>query len=345
MTRTSRRHALGALALAGALGLSACGAQQHAGAAATVGDTRISSDQLRALVDRSLANPQAKQRLGADRATFERRELGQLIDRAIVAAAARKLRVSVTAGEVDARIQQFVQQAGSRQALEQQAEQSGVAKRDITAFVRDLVLSDKIADKLIKDQPVPTAKLEALYKQNADAFNQVHSAHILVKVKATADTILAQVKAAPSRFAALAAQYSIDTSNKAKGGDLGFAPRSQFVKPFADAIFAAKPGSFVEVQTQFGWHVIHVLERKTTTLAEATPQLRQQALKDVRATKLRELFSSTAKKLGVSVSPRYGSWNAKTGQVDPPKNKLSSPTGAPQQSGSGGGQPSSSPTG
>src|SRR5206468_5390861 len=107
-----------------------------------------------------------------------------------------------------------------------------------------------------------------------------HSAHILVKDKATADKILAQVRANPSRFAALAAKYSQDTSNKNSGGDLGFAGHGQFVKEFSDAIFAAKPGAFVEVHSQFGWHVVHEIARKTVPLEKAAPQLKDQIPND-----------------------------------------------------------------
>ncbi len=64
-------------------------------------------------------------------------------------------------------------------------------------------------------------------------------------------------------FGKLAELYSEDESNSAKGGDLGFFPRGQMVKPFEEAAFAAKPGEIVgPVTTNFGLHLIKVEERK-----------------------------------------------------------------------------------
>jgi len=335
VTGISGRLAVGATALAGLVVLTGCGAQ-HPGAAAFVGSTRISASDLTARVDRGLANPQAKAQLGGDRPAFERRMLTQLIDEKVIQAAAKDEGVTVTQGQVDARLSQYAAQAGGRKQLEQQAAQGGVSPTDLPGFVRDIVLTDAIGDKLVANAPVPQAQLQALYKSNIDQFDQVRSAHILVKDKATADRILAAVKAKPSTFADFARRYSIDTSNKNNGGLLPFTGRSGFVKPFSDAIFAAKPGSFVEVHSQFGWHVVHVLERRTTTLAQATPALRRQALASQRQTLLDKLLTDTAKRLNIRVSPRFGRWNPKTLQVDPPTNSLSTPV----PSGGGGASPS-----
>jgi len=346
----SRRTRLGVTALAGMLVLTGCG-DRAPGAAAFVGQTRITVAALTDRVDRSLADPQAKSKLGADRAAFERRQLGQLIDHEIIAVAAKDQKVTVTEGQVDQRIAQYAQQAGGRKQLDQQAAQNGISPRDIRGFVRDLVLTDAIGDKLVANQPVPEAQLRSLYDMNRDQYDQVRSAHILVKDKPTADRILATVKANPSTFADQARRFSIDPGSKDKGGELPFTGRGGFVKPFSDAIFAAKPGAFVEVKSEFGYHVIHVLERRTTTLAQATPDLRRQALREVRTARVQKLLIDTGRRLKIKVSPRFGTWNPKTGQVDAPTNQLSSPAssgGATPSGGSSPGgdqQPSASPAG
>jgi len=208
--------------IVGALVLVSCGnSSSSPGAAALVGKHRISTESLQRTVDRALKDPQAKAKLGANRAAFVRDELGRLINNDVIAAAAAAHGVTVNNNEIDAQISQFAQQAGGQAQLEQSAVQNGVPKEDLREFIRFYVLQQKLADKLVADVPVTQDQLQAAYQQNIDQFDQVHSAHILVKDKKTADKILAQVKQNPGDFAKLAAQYSQDTSNKNSGGDLG----------------------------------------------------------------------------------------------------------------------------
>src|SRR4051794_30233185 len=190
--------------LAAALLMAGCGnSSSSPGAAAVVGSQRISSDTLQQTVNRALRDPQAKTKLGADRARFVRDELGRLINNDVIAAAAAAHGVTVSNAEIDTQIGQFAQQAGGQAKLEQSAAQNGVPKEDLRNFIRYYVMQQKLADKLVADIPVTQAQLQAAYQQNIDQFDQVHSAHILVKDKKTADKILAQVKQKPGDFAKL----------------------------------------------------------------------------------------------------------------------------------------------
>lgn len=315
MTRTPPRLVLAGLAL---LLLSGCGdGQLRPGAAALVGEQRITSESLRELVERGLADPQAAQQFGSDRAAFQRQTLSRLLNREILEAAAQAGGVTVSDSEVDAQLEQFVLQVGSREMLDQQAAQSGIAPTDLPRFVRDIVLDMQLADQLTEDVEVPREQLQAVYDQNIAQFDQVRSRHILVPDEPTARRILDQVRQDPSRFAALAAELSTDTSNKDMGGDLGLAGRGQFVPAFEEALFAAQPGAFEIVQTQFGWHVINVVERQTTTLEEATPELRRTVLQEQRQQASADVLRETAARLGVTVNPRFGRWDPEKGTVVP----------------------------
>ena len=329
VTRTPRRLALIVLAGLAALTLTGCGdGAVRAGAAATVGDLRITTDDLEGFVTRGLADPQAQQQLGADKAGFQRQTLSRLINHEVLAKAAEEAGVKITPGAVDAKLTEFERQAGGAQQLEQQAAQNGIAKQDLRRFISDIVLNDALGDKLTADIDVPQAQLEQLFQQNAAQNDQVHAAHILVADKAAADDILAKVKADPTAFAAIAAKQSTDTSNKDKGGDLGFAGKGQFVKAFEDAVFGAKPGDYLVVKTEFGYHVVHVIERRTTTLAQATPDLRRAALQKEREQRTTELLAKVSRELDVKVNPRFGIWNADQGSVDAApidENSVSSP--------------------
>ena len=321
MSRTRQLVALVAVSAA----VAACG-PARAGAAATIGNDRISVDDLHSLTTRALADPAAEQKF-SDKAAFQRRELNQLIEHKLLLEAAKKLGVTLSPGDVDARLKQYADQLGGMDQLTKSAAQDGVAPKDLRTAVSDLVLSDLLADKLTADANVDPEALKAAYQANIDQYDQVRSAHILVADEKTAQSILAKVKANPSSFAALAAQYSTDSGSKANGGELGFAGRSKLVKPFADAIFNGKVGDLVIAHSEFGWHVIKIEERKTTTLEQAAPELRRTILGQARDKALSDYLSSTAKRLGVKVSPRYGRWDAKTHTVVGSDEKLSTPSG------------------
>ena len=333
------------------LALAGCGSSPlRAAAAATVGKAQISTDQLAQTVTAGLADPQAQQALGSDRPKFQRDALSRLISHLVLAEAASRKKVTVTEGEVDTQLAAFGVQAGGKDAAEQMANlekaaaQGGVPKAELRPYTRDLVLRDALGDALTADLVVTPEALKALYAKGAATNDQVHTRHILVADEALAKTVLAQLQANPEKFAALAMQYSTDSSNKAKGGDLGFAGTGAFVPAFEKAAFAAKPGVPYIVKTQFGFHVVELIERRTTTLAAATPALRRQALAEQRTTRTAEYLRAVALSLGIDVNPRFGRWDAATGGVvDIPVDASSVSSPQPGTSGQPGSSPQASP--
>jgi peptidyl-prolyl cis-trans isomerase C len=81
--------------------------------------------------------------------------------------------------------------------------------------------------------------------------------------RAKAEDILRRVRAGED-FTRLADQFTEDPSGKGRGGDLGWFGRGMMVKPFEDAAFALKPGEVSGiVESQFGYHIIKLEERRT----------------------------------------------------------------------------------
>lgn len=309
MIRTSRRL----LAVAGiaALTVSGCGTGTlRAGAAAVVGPDRITTSTVRDVVARGLVDPQAQQSVGADRTAFERSVLGRLIDHVLVVKAAEKVGVSVSGAEIDGAQDRIAQQLGGAEALKAEAAKAGIAPSDLRQTIADIALRDNLGDRLTASIDVPDMALRAAYQQGIAMYDKVDSAHILVATQTEAASILAKVQKDPTQFAALAAQFSQDTSNKAKGGELGFQGRGALEKPFENAIFDNKPGSFVIAKTRFGFHVIKVIARQTVTFEQAKGDLRRGLLGQQRTTAVQALLQRTAKDLGVSVNPRFGAWDA-----------------------------------
>lgn len=301
---------------AAALALSGCGdGTVRTGAAATVGSERITTTQLEQVITRGTQSDLGKKAYEADKVGLERSALARLIERVLLTKAADKEGVTVDGAAVDAEYDSYVGQAQGEKQLEDAAAQAGIAKSDLMTAIKDFAIRDALADKLTESIAVPDDALQSAYDANIAQFDQVHSAHILVASEALAKSILAQVKADPSTFAAFAAKASTDTSNKDNGGDLGFQGRGALEKPFEAAIFGGKPGTFVLAKTSFGYHVIHIIERKTTTFAQAKVQLRRGLLDQQRQAALGEYLVKLTKDVGVHVNPRFGTWDSTTQSV------------------------------
>ncbi len=146
------------------------------------------------------------------------------------------------------------------------------------------------ADALRSKVTVTPEEVEARYKENIQTYStpdQIRASHILFKtegkdeaaVRKLAESVLAKAKAGAD-FAALAKQYSDDDSNKNNGGDLDYFGKGSMVKEFDDVAWAMKPGQISDlVKTQFGLHIIKLVDKKaatTRTLAEVKPQLEDQ---------------------------------------------------------------------
>lgn len=95
----------------------------------------------------------------------------------------------------------------------------------------------------------------------AEDFQQVHAEHILVKTAAEAQQIKKEIDNGAS-FEYYARVYSLCPSGK-NNGDLGYFGHGQMVREFEKAAFATPVGEVSNpVYTQFGWHLIKVLDKK-----------------------------------------------------------------------------------
>jgi peptidyl-prolyl cis-trans isomerase D len=172
-------------------------------------------------------------------------------------------------------------------------------KRKIRYLLLD---SDAVKAKLV----VPPGDVERYYQQNIQQYStpeQVRASHILLKtegkddaaVKAQAESILKQVKSGAD-FAALAKKFSEDESSAPAGGDLDYFGRGRMVKEFEDTAFTLEPGTISDlVKTQFGYHIIKVVDKKpaaTRPLDEVRPQIAEQLAYERAQTQVTELAAT-----------------------------------------------------
>src|ERR1700728_3697476 len=131
--------------------------------------------------------------------------------------------------------------------------------------------------KLRASTQVSDDTLRAYYNEHIDDYkveNRAHVEHILFKtigktdaeiaeIRQKAEDVLKQAKRGAS-FEDLAKKYSEDDATKPKGGDLGWIVDGQTVPEFQQAAFSVPKGSISDlVKTQYGFHIIKVLDRET----------------------------------------------------------------------------------
>lgn len=179
-------------------------------------------------------------------------------------------------------LRQYVQsivisQLAKKEGFDKKPEVSQKLNFYSNSLISNLYLEQQIGDKVT----VSEEETKAYYDEHKNEFTtpeMVKARHILVKVDPSApeeekkqvyqkaEGILKQVQDGED-FAELATELSDDSHTQSKGGDLGFFSRGKIVKPFEDVAFQIKPGETSGiVETQFGYHIIRVEDRKEETL-------------------------------------------------------------------------------
>lgn len=152
------------------------------------------------------------------------------------------------------------------QVVGQQAGKDGVDKVPETAALLELtrlnVLQQAVAEKYLKDRKPTEQELRAEYETQVGSLakQEYHAKHILVATEPFAQKVVERLQKG-EKFEEVAKHESMDSS-KDNGGDLGWFTPDKMVKPFSDAVLSLKPGEYTHkpVQTQYGWHVIELVE-------------------------------------------------------------------------------------
>ncbi|MCB1543465.1 MAG: peptidylprolyl isomerase, partial [Rhodoblastus sp.] len=116
-----------------------------------------------------------------------------------------------------------------------------------------------VGEAAVNDDAVKARYEEAI--KDYEPKEEVHARHILVKTEEEAKDIKAKIDAGAS-FEEMAKEHSTDGSSQ-NGGDLDYFTKEMMVEPFGNAAFSMEVGAVSDpVQTQFGWHLIKVEDKR-----------------------------------------------------------------------------------
>ena len=142
------------------------------------------------------------------------------------------------------------------------AEETGLDESEYRNIIGSLVLANKLQDAIGDETP-----------RSAE---QANARHILVETEEGAKSALERLEAGED-FADLAGELSTDPGSATNGGELGFVSRGTFVDSIDEAVFTLAIGEVSEpLESQFGWHIVEVLERETRELPPTEYQRSQQ---------------------------------------------------------------------
>lgn len=309
--------------------------------AATVGDGEISIDQLHGDVAlfgflTGLSGAPCGTPVGNEtqEAACTRFALANDIREELAKAYATENDLKVDAADVTDALTQLEQGLGGADALAAQLSDAGVTRAQVQAFAARLLLVNAVQQAVVKDR-LDEAALRDAYEANLAQFTTLEVGHILVADRADAERIAADVT--PATFAKTAQRESTDQQSAVQGGSLGsFSEaqfQSQFDPDFVAATLALKPGEISgPVQTQAGWHVIHLVRRDVAPFEDVRPQLEANQAPTV----FNDWFTEQLGTTSVEVNPRFGRFDHDTGEVLPIRSTAQEPAGGSGSTGSTG---------
>jgi foldase protein PrsA len=276
--------------LVAACGGGSCNGPVPADSVATVGGTPITKTTFQSLMNvafaKFVAQGQKPPKVGTP--TYD-----QLRDQAVtflvqedeLQEAGKKLGVTVSQKDVDARLAQIKKSYGAKKFA------SALKSAHITLpeyelySLRPTLLGEKLQSKVTQSVQVSKSDAQKYYDQNKSSFTTPKTRevrHILVTSKALADQIETKLKNGGD-FAALAKKYSKDTGSAQQGGKLCVAHGGtsgacqQTVPPFDKAAFSLKTHEISQpVHSVYGWHIIQALSNVTAPHTQTFQQVQSQ---------------------------------------------------------------------
>jgi peptidyl-prolyl cis-trans isomerase C len=213
----------------------------------------------------------------AEMASLRESVLEKMIKLELLSQESKKAGIVVSSTDIDNELKGYKKGFADDNAFAKALGEAGITEAVLRKQIgKNLAIKKFIDTKFKSKAQVTEQEAKDFYNKNQDKFKQpemAHARHILIAAKETESKAdknrkrekLVQIKKQlkdGADFAGLAKQFS-DCPSKERGGDLGFFPRGQMVKPFDQAVFKMMPGDISEiVETEFGYHLIKLEEKK-----------------------------------------------------------------------------------
>lgn len=213
--------------------------------------------------------------------------LQQLVQRVLLRQAAARAGITATPEDVAVRIMMDMMNTGGQDKMEQVLKSQGYTLDQYRQLVAEMLTVSKLNEHVTRNVTVTEDEVRAAYKSEQDLMTtpeQVKVGHILVATKEQAAGLIAQLDKGAG-FQQLADANSTDPGVKSDHGVVGYITMDdpRLPEAFKQAAFNTPVGAYTKapVQTELGWHVIFVFEKKASqqmSYADVHDQLQQQVL-------------------------------------------------------------------
>ncbi len=168
-----------------------------------------------------------------------------------------------------------------REAMASGIENSVKVKEAIEKLKEKIITQAFLEEKA--DLQVTDNKVRALYDEQVGLMKdkeEIRARHILVETEDEAKEVLEELEDDEDKFAAIAKKKSLDKASAIRGGDLGYFTDDKMVDAFSKVAFELEEGALsVPVETEFGWHIIQVQDKRKVNIPpfeEVEQQIRDQ---------------------------------------------------------------------
>ena len=251
-------------------------------------------------------------RLDQARENARKQVLNDFIAKTLLTNEIKRLNISASDEEVKEAQEQVKNDLPKGMTIDDLMKKNKITKEQMKEDLRFRIKISKLVMTQMSGKSKPTDKeINDFYQKNKDKFKMpesVHVRHILVaKAPEDDDKVKAEKKAkaedlrkqllAGANFAEIAKKNS-DCPSKETGGDLGVFTRGEMVKQFEDAAFSQEVNAIGPVvETEYGFHVIQVLERHASKALALDDRMKGNISAFLERQKQQEAFDAMLKKL------------------------------------------------